>query len=305
MSIHDVTILDVKTQKKLKLFNLKKKNSKDHRKATMLELFQWLSLHSTNVREGSFYDAFGLSLRHGKNGDEGVGHSEQAIRHMLGLSLTTNGITSSLDIDEDGYQGEVKEVQSNSGGGLIDIKLNKNARCAWNECRTLIMQHELYESLNADLKRSIEHGELACGTMAKLPYELRTILKFHLSPLNTMKHEERIYCGTQECFLTINNADYKFAWIKPHVTMGGCIKYTLSRKYLVIRALREMKREGFVSMTFDPIPSLSSPRFVVKVNDIKFHHNAEHAHIHVKGKDYSLRNVIKFYENLFHKLLNI
>jgi len=299
-SIHDALIQETQTKKLVKLFNLKKRNSKEVRKASRLELFQWIALHERNVRNGAFYDDVSLQLRHGRNSDEGVGHSELAIRHMLGLELNTNGTTSSLDIKEENYQGEIKEVQG-TDGAFIEIKLNKNAREAWNDCRRRIQEHPAFSSLNSELLRSIERGELACGTISRLPLELKKIIDVDLDPVLTMRHERRMYCGAKECYVVIENDDYRHAWIKPHVTMGGCIKYSLSRRYLVLRILRLLARPDFESIEIQSRNKRSERSFVVKVNERSFEH--DDCHMRIDEKEYSLRNVISSYERLFKNLM--
>ncbi len=261
-SIHDITI-QLKNQR-LKLFDLKKRKhvKTDVRSAGMLELFFWLCLHQIDIRSGGIYDKRALELRHDSlNSDIGVGLSERSIRHMLGISTDVKGSSSSIDIFETGFEGEVKEIQGKTGK-FTDIKMNRNGRNVWNECRKELQEHQAYGSLLEDQKRRIEVGELS--NLKAFLDELKEVFKRHLRPSNAMQHEPRLYCGGHECFLTIQSCDYDVAWIKPRITMGGCIKYSLSRRYLVREILKILKREDFQSIEHEKISTI-----IGSMNNIK------------------------------------
>lgn len=255
-TIHDITIQH--KGKRLKVLNLKKrKNIKtDVRSADMLELFFWLCLHQSDIKNGGMYNHTALQLRHTNQNDSGVGFSERSIRSMLGLPIDVKGTASSIDIDEEDFEGEVKEIQGTSGK-FTDIKMNKNGRAVWNVCRKELQEHSDHVHLTDEQRRKIEVGELSSIAVKEFPLQLKEIFKRHLRPSNALQHEKRIYCGGHECFLTVHQVDYDVAWIKPRVTMGGCIKYTLSRRYLTREIIKILKNENFQHSHHQSIPQVT------------------------------------------------
>lgn len=262
-SLHDITINDVITGETLKLFRLRKRSKNDHRVASNVELFHWLSKHrECEPTTGGFYDRAALEIRQNpRNSDKGVGGSEIPIRSMLGISLEAYGSSATMDIQEPGFEGEVKDVVVQNKRGkllLIDIKLNKNGRQAWDSCRAELQSHPSFACLSENQRRLIDVGELAYGSILGLRDDLKKIIKERLLPSRTMVHEPRIYCGGTLCFLVIPQHDYDTAWIKPRVTMGGSVKYTLSRRYIQREILTLLKEPKFVQKMHQPLVTVTS-----------------------------------------------
>lgn len=232
----DPLMIDVRSGRVLRLFA---DGNKKHKKASLKNIFEWVALHTIDVRSGSFYDEKAVEL-YGMFA-EGVGKSERPIRSMLGLPLKPPGIKSMIDIDELYFRAEVKDITPN-----WEIKLNANSRLAWNACREEMLSID--EPLEPHLRDSIVKGEVSLGTTRMFPERSHEIFQRHMLPSRVMVHEPRICFGSSECFLTIESNDYDEAWIKPRITQGGSVKYTFSRSYIIHRAILMMNDPSFVQL---------------------------------------------------------
>lgn len=248
MSTRNIVIRNIKTRQKVKLLDLSKKNKNEARKATEHELFEWIAFH-----EGTYYDSTALAMRRRSRFIklEGEGHSERSIRHMLGLPYDNLSIpTSSESLDIPELIAEIKDVVKHNVAAnsytLQSIKLNQVSRDTWSNCRSEVERCAGYSGLCNELKSRINEGKLTSNMVKTMPDDVRDTIFDFLAPVNTMRKYRSMFCGGFECYLRIDSTDFNKAFELEGITMGGCVKYKLRRRYLVERIVRIIRRSGFV-----------------------------------------------------------